>query len=338
MKGTTVWHKMEFLHQQVDSKRAENIADLSTVCPQQVEDKGRSVRPTNIWYTPATGHRSHCQCSKSTVKETQRGGLSVMDGPPPAHKHCGVILTENRAEGRNIQRRARSVLLCKDCFCCLCLHMLRYIAAPVSHLWANYKEIIRSVHVSYTQRTARCWLHLPAAWTFTPVGRSADLTWLACSYHLLESTSSGVHKASKAAAIFNVVFGLRVYYRLQREKFSFCDLIRRSCEVGVSICDWEVCIWGVWIRCHPSNKCVPALLIYSTAVTQHHSVSCCQKFEPQTYRTSEMLFYGTSCRSLQTVPSQPSDLYIFIQNEESCWLQHSKNDLRVSITIPNYAV
>lgn len=215
-----------------------------------------------------------------------------MDGPPPAHKHCGVILTENRAEGRNIQRRARSVLLCKDCFCCLCLHMLRYIAAPVSHLWANYKEIIRSVHVSYTQRTARCWLHLPAAWTFTPVGRSADLTWLACSYHLLESTSSGVHKASKAAAIFNVVFGLRVYYRLQREKFSFCDLIRRSCEVGVSICDWEVCIWGVWIRCHPSNKCVPALLIYSTAVTQHHSVSCCQKFEPQTYRTSEMLFYG----------------------------------------------
>lgn len=121
-----------------------------------------------------------------------------MDGPPPAHKHCGVILTENRAEGRNIQRRARSVLLCKNCFCCLCLHMLRYIAAPVSHLWANYKEIIRSVHVSYTQRTARCWLHLPAAWTFTPVGRSADLTWLACSHHLLESTSSGVHKASKA--------------------------------------------------------------------------------------------------------------------------------------------
>lgn len=198
MKGTTVWHKMEFLHQQVDSKRAENIADLSTVCPQRVEDIGRSVRPTNIWYTPATGHRSHCQCSKSTEKETQRGSLSVMDGPPPAHKHCGVILTENRAEGRNIQRRAQSVLLCKDCFCCLCLHMLRYIAAPVSHLWANYKEIIRSVHVSYTQRTARCWLHLPAAWTFTPVGRSADLTWLACSHHLLESTSSGVHKASKA--------------------------------------------------------------------------------------------------------------------------------------------
>lgn len=195
-----------------------------------------------------------------------------------------------------------------------------------------------------------------AAWTFTPVGRSADLTWLACSHHLLEFTSSGVHKASKAAAIFNVVFGLRVYYRLQREKFSFCDLIRRSCEVGVSICDWEVCIRGVWIQVrvrpgarlfqhssgceflphgetvdaataiHPTSVCqlVPALLIYSTAVTQHHSVrssrmknqtagsfcetleeiwlgckgarpdfySCCQKFEPQTYRTSETLFYG----------------------------------------------
>lgn len=77
---------------------------------------------------------------------------------------------------------------------------------------------------------------------------------------------------------------------------------------------------------HPTSAChlVPALLIYSTAVTQHHSVrssrvktqtagsfcetleeiwlgckgarpdfySCCQKFEPHTCRTSETLFYG----------------------------------------------
>lgn len=195
MKGTTVWHKMEFLHQQVDSKRAENIADLSTVCPQRVEDKGRSVRPTNIWYTPATGHTA--SAVKAQRKKHREEVCPSWMGLPQ-HTNTVGSSWQNRAEGRNIQRRARSVLLCKNCFCCLCLHMLRYIAAPVSHLWENYKEIIRSVHVSYTQRTARCWLHLPAAWTFTPVGRSADLTWLACSHHLLESTSSGVHKASKA--------------------------------------------------------------------------------------------------------------------------------------------
>lgn len=132
-KENTVWHKIEFLHQEVDSKSAENMSDLSTGCPERVQDKGRSVRPKNIysWYTPATGHRSHCQCSKSTVKETQRGSLSVMDEPPPAWAQTlGVILTENRAKGRNIQRRARSVSLCKNCFCCLCLHMPSLSTTP----------------------------------------------------------------------------------------------------------------------------------------------------------------------------------------------------------------
>lgn len=129
-------------------------------------------------------------------------------------------------------------------------------------------------------------------------------------------------------------------------------------------------------RCHPSNQCVPALLIYSTAVTQHHSVrssrmknqtagsfcetleeiwfgckgawpdfySCCQKFEPQTYWTSETLFYGDrrTTNVLQAAAdcafSAIQPLHLHPEWRDPCWLQHSKNNLRVSLTIPNYCI
>lgn len=206
-------------------------------------------------------------------------------------------------------------------------------------------------------------------------------TWLACSHHLLEFTSSGVHKASKAAAIFNVVFGLRVYYRLQRANFSFCDLIRRSCEVGVSICDWEVCIRAVWIQVRvrpgarffqhssgceflPHGETVDAAAIHPTSACHLGSFTAQPSLSttlsaPREWRikllevfvkhwrksgsgakghdqistaavrslspkhterlrrcSTETAGQQTSCRPLQTVPSQPSNLYIFIQNEE----------------------
>lgn len=204
----------------------------------------------------------------------------------------------------------------------------------------------------YTERTARCGLHLPGCMNIY------TCWWQVCTPHLSSMQSSPVgvhllrcvHKASKAAAIFNVVFGLRVYYRLCTEgkiqllwsdptfvwSWSFhlwlSSLHPRSLESGESEArsSFLPAFVRLWIssprwdcrrgRCHPSNECVPSRA--SSAHLQHsrHSAPLCPLLQSEDSNCWKFLWNtGGNLARLQRGTTG------FLQLLSEVWAPHMQN-------------
>lgn len=110
------------------------------------------------WQQLLQWSQTHCQCSKSIIKPKHTvENHQLWTGLPRAQnstllRKCGIILTENREKGRNVQRRAfnvlqkvwETVLEHKKWQSCLRVHVLKSKGAHTKYS-LTFTEILQCV-------------------------------------------------------------------------------------------------------------------------------------------------------------------------------------------------